>query len=223
MNKDPQNDRPKSIFGSLELELLAELRVIHGITENPAGCPPIFDSDSVTVLNVKNMAYVINRMATPTPAPPVDNAHVAPGATPFTQAEIDANKPCSCPYADAITVAGGWRCKANIATGAGDPQDCLWPLCGCDPQADRVIEVLNESNFYVVPGTATPEMEEAGRAVARTNDPSTFADIFEAMVKRSQEPSGLVPCDCPKGGKYSDGTVCNKCGGTEWIERSQKP
>lgn len=24
-------------------------------------------------------------------------------------------------------------------------------------------------------------------------------------------------CDCPKGGEYSDGTVCGKCNGTEWV------
>lgn len=26
-----------------------------------------------------------------------------------------------------------------------------------------------------------------------------------------------VPCDCPKGGVYSDGRTCNKCNGDEWV------
>jgi len=26
-----------------------------------------------------------------------------------------------------------------------------------------------------------------------------------------------VPCFCPKGGQYDDGTVCDKCDGSEWV------
>lgn len=26
-------------------------------------------------------------------------------------------------------------------------------------------------------------------------------------------------CSCPKGGRYDDGSLCDKCGGTEWIEQ----
>jgi len=28
----------------------------------------------------------------------------------------------------------------------------------------------------------------------------------------------MIPCTCPKGGMYSDNTVCDKCGGSEWIK-----
>jgi hypothetical protein len=28
--------------------------------------------------------------------------------------------------------------------GANDPQDCDWPVCGCDPYADKVIAALDE-------------------------------------------------------------------------------
>ena len=39
-----------------------------------------------------------------------------------------------------------WKCKARTANmGANDPQDCDWPVCGCDPYADKVIEALQES------------------------------------------------------------------------------
>ena len=41
---------------------------------------------------------------------------------------------------------GTWNCKARAANmGANDPQDCDWPVCGCDPYADKVIEALQES------------------------------------------------------------------------------
>lgn len=37
-------------------------------------------------------------------------------------------------------------CKARSANmGANDPQDCNWPMCGCDAYADKVIEALQES------------------------------------------------------------------------------
>src|SRR5947209_12820951 len=43
--------------------------------------------------------------------------------------------------------AVAWQCKARSAnTGANDPQDCDWPVCGCDPHADKVIEALEESD-----------------------------------------------------------------------------
>ena len=35
-----------------------------------------------------------------------------------------------------------WRCKAQRT--ADPPQDCDWPLCGCDDYANRVIAVLDE-------------------------------------------------------------------------------
>lgn len=39
-----------------------------------------------------------------------------------------------------------WKCKARAANmGANDPQDCDWPVCGCDPYADKVIAALQES------------------------------------------------------------------------------
>ena len=31
------------------------------------------------------------------------------------------------------------------------------------------------------------------------------------------------PCSCPKGGQYSDGSICDKCHGTEWIEKAPLP
>jgi hypothetical protein len=36
-----------------------------------------------------------------------------------------------------------YKCKAQPT--ADPPQDCDWPVCGCDPYADKVIEALQES------------------------------------------------------------------------------
>lgn len=54
----------------------------------------------------------------------------------------------------ADTQKGGtahFKCGARGGgnTGAGDPQDCDWPVCGCDPHAENVIEALQESGHLV--------------------------------------------------------------------------
>jgi hypothetical protein len=41
--------------------------------------------------------------------------------------------------------AKGWACKARNQL--PDPQDCDWPYCGCDPQAQRVIDTLIEEGW----------------------------------------------------------------------------
>lgn len=49
-----------------------------------------------------------------------------------------------CPqYGDA-----GWRCKARVqgSPGGNTPPDCDWPMCGCDPYANKVIAALEESD-----------------------------------------------------------------------------
>jgi hypothetical protein len=39
-----------------------------------------------------------------------------------------------------------WTCKADRSgIGGNTPQDCDWPVCGCDPYADKVIAALQES------------------------------------------------------------------------------
>ncbi|MFA7708400.1 MAG: hypothetical protein WCX73_05615 [Candidatus Pacearchaeota archaeon] len=30
-------------------------------------------------------------------------------------------------------------------------------------------------------------------------------------------PEWKIPCSCPKGGMYEEGSICSKCGGSEWI------
>lgn len=42
---------------------------------------------------------------------------------------------------------GPWECAARRQGTAGGnlPADCDWPVCGCDPQAQKVINALVES------------------------------------------------------------------------------
>jgi hypothetical protein len=44
-----------------------------------------------------------------------------------------------------------WVCKARTANmGGNDSQECDWPVCGCDPYADKVIAALQESGVVFV-------------------------------------------------------------------------
>lgn len=60
-----------------------------------------------------------------------------------------------------------WTCKARAANmGANDPQECNWPLCGCDPYADKVIAALEEHgllrNSWPDRRTGEPNMRGEG-------------------------------------------------------------
>jgi Lar family restriction alleviation protein len=48
--------------------------------------------------------------------------------------------------AEAHVKAPGWTCAARQqgTAGGNDPMDCNWPLCGCDPHADKVVAALAE-------------------------------------------------------------------------------
>lgn len=46
--------------------------------------------------------------------------------------------------------AGGdvpWECNARV-TNYGDPKDCNWPYCGCDPHAERVMKSAREQGWH---------------------------------------------------------------------------
>lgn len=46
-----------------------------------------------------------------------------------------------------------WECGARKqgTAGGNDPADCNWPVCGCDPYADKVIAALDESGLLAAP------------------------------------------------------------------------
>lgn len=53
----------------------------------------------------------------------------------------------------AVEALGGpatWRCAAlTQPNGPGDPPECDWPTCGCDPAANKVIEALEEAGIPI--------------------------------------------------------------------------
>lgn len=60
-----------------------------------------------------------------------------------------------------------FKCKARSANmGANDPQECDWPMCECDPYADKVIAALQESGYgaaqgeWIAVGTIHEELAE---------------------------------------------------------------
>lgn len=56
-----------------------------------------------------------------------------------------------------------FKCSARtIPTHGGDPMDCDWPHCGCDPSANRVLEQLHEEGASIVPNSL---LEDAGGLV----------------------------------------------------------
>jgi hypothetical protein len=46
-----------------------------------------------------------------------------------------------------------WSCSASKqgTAGGNDPADCNWPLCGCDPHAEKVINALAEAGYMRTP------------------------------------------------------------------------
>lgn len=49
-------------------------------------------------------------------------------------------------------LAGQWKCAASISIGAHDPQECDWPVCGCDPAANKVIDGLADRGLLASDG-----------------------------------------------------------------------
>lgn len=49
-----------------------------------------------------------------------------------------------------------WECSARKqgTPGGNDPADCDWPGCGCDPQANKVLEAIDEAGLQI---TKKPE------------------------------------------------------------------
>jgi len=68
-----------------------------------------------------------------------------------------------------------WECAARKqGTGGGnDPVDCNWPVCGCDPHADKVINALEESGLLLMPATQPERVETIGLSDAMY----TFEDV----------------------------------------------
>jgi hypothetical protein len=64
--------------------------------------------------------------------------------------------------ANAALGASLWECAARQqgTAGGNDPADCGWPVCGCDPYADKVIAALQESGAL---STTAPQPDNGAR------------------------------------------------------------
>ena len=49
-------------------------------------------------------------------------------------------------------VKPAWECAARKqgTAGGNDPADCDWPLCQCDPYANKVMAALDEAGFELI-------------------------------------------------------------------------
>lgn len=60
-----------------------------------------------------------------------------------------------------------WVCatRAQGTAGGNDLADCDWPMCGCDPYANKVVAALNEQGLIVPNDPAITE--DRVREIAR--------------------------------------------------------
>lgn len=74
----------------------------------------------------------------------------------------DANRECQCAKCGRLhrklannppaSISGEWKCSARSSI--DPPQECDWPLCSCDPYANKVKASLQECGV----------LQDAGRA-----------------------------------------------------------
>jgi hypothetical protein len=63
------------------------------------------------------------------------------------------------------SAAAKWQCAARhqSTVGGNDPADCNWPLCSCDPYADKVIAALQECGSSALPAASPSALALATR------------------------------------------------------------
>src|SRR5579863_4642971 len=75
----------------------------------------------------------------------------------------------------------GWVCKAREQGSAGGhlPADCDWPVCGCDPQAIKVITAIEESGFVIIRAPGPEPARQARDKAIR------IADACAGLISQS--------------------------------------
>lgn len=69
------------------------------------------------------------------------------------------------PQPDARDAEQAWKCAAMACSDPNGPQDCGWPMCGCDPYAEKVIEAISESGITPAPDPHDAEIERLREAL----------------------------------------------------------
>lgn len=141
------------------------------VVEEPIGYMRSKDNDGTSfwVSKMKNAYYDKPVYATSTPPPTVGADREALIGRLWRELleKDDRTSPAEYPDMALITfaefraalealtepVAEGWVCAARKqgTAGGNDPVDCNWPICGCDPHADKVIEALQDSGLLASP------------------------------------------------------------------------
>ncbi len=92
-----------------------------------------------------------------------------------------------------------WKCRyKNSGVGGNDPQDCEWPVCGCDPYADKVIAALDEAGA----GDSDEMAERVARAIYEAKHPGAkFEDTANQKhwLKIAKAGIAAMPAFCWKG------------------------
>jgi len=70
---------------------------------------------------------------------------------------------------DTGLLGDGWTCSARKQT-LPEPADCNWPVCGCDPAANKVIDALEESGVSLTAGLVGELVEALEGMVAEKCD-----------------------------------------------------
>lgn len=85
--------------------------------------------------------------------------------------------------AKAALSSPSWRCAAREQGSAGgnDPADCDWPVCGCDPAADKVVAALQESGVL---RTRAPDATEATQAWVNCKPIEKLMEFVERTAKQ---------------------------------------
>lgn len=95
-----------------------------------------------------------------------------------------------------------WSCKAQAST--DPPQDCDWPFCGCDPQAEKVIDAIEESGRYVPAKASAPP--EDGRLRALISEMRTIGIVAgQCSVEAPDNPyAGMAAAEAERALRWAD-------------------
>ncbi|NOV17848.1 hypothetical protein E5S70_17495 [Ensifer adhaerens] len=88
-----------------------------------------------------------------------------------------------------------WHCSARQqgTAGGSDPADCDWPLCGCDPHADRVIAALDEIGYAAPVADSEPVSVPEGWTLRHDNFKRWC--IFGPDDRWYMQPVGMITAD----------------------------
>lgn len=83
--------------------------------------------------------------------------------------------------------------------GGNDPAECDWPMCGCDPYADKVIAALQESGIELRrEADPVPRVSTQSRGPGDTGQSKPEAELVEALRLSKQAIDKLLPFVPPR-------------------------